>query len=46
VTSQLYDAIISLSLDIETVVGGHSGTDGVVMSHAAPLSYLKTAAGR
>ena len=26
--SQLYDAIIELGLDVETVVGGHSGTTG------------------
>lgn len=40
--TQLYDAIIALGLDVETVVGGH-GTGPV---HTAPLAYLKTAAGR
>ena len=34
-----------LGLDVETVVGGHRGTDGTTQTHAAPLSYLKTAAG-
>jgi glyoxylase-like metal-dependent hydrolase (beta-lactamase superfamily II) len=43
--TQLYDAITSLGLDVETVVGGHRGSDGKTWAHAAPLSYLKTAAG-
>jgi glyoxylase-like metal-dependent hydrolase (beta-lactamase superfamily II) len=43
--TQLYDAITSRGLDVETVVGGHQGTDGKTWAHAAPLSYLKTAAG-
>jgi glyoxylase-like metal-dependent hydrolase (beta-lactamase superfamily II) len=43
--TQLCDAITSLGLDVETVVGGHQGSDGKTWAHAAPLSYLKTAAG-
>jgi len=43
--TQLFDAITSRGLDVETVVGGHQGTDGKTWAHAAPLSYLKTAAG-
>jgi glyoxylase-like metal-dependent hydrolase (beta-lactamase superfamily II) len=43
--TQLYQAITDLGLDVETVVGGHRGTDGTTLTHAAPLSYLKTAAG-
>jgi glyoxylase-like metal-dependent hydrolase (beta-lactamase superfamily II) len=43
--TQLYDAITSRGLDVATVVGGHLGTDGKTWAHAAPLSYLKTAAG-
>ena len=42
---QLYEAIVDLGLDVETVVGGHSGTDGKVYAHAAPLSHLRRAAG-
>lgn len=44
-TAQLYEAIVELGLDVETVVGGHRGTDGKTYAHAAPLSYLKKAAG-
>ncbi|MCE7003741.1 MBL fold metallo-hydrolase [Kibdelosporangium philippinense] len=40
--TQLYQEIVRLGLDVETVVGGHSGPD---QTHAAPLAYLKTAAG-
>jgi glyoxylase-like metal-dependent hydrolase (beta-lactamase superfamily II) len=43
--TQLCDAIISRGLDVEAVVGGHRGSDGKTWAHAAPLSYLKTAAG-
>jgi glyoxylase-like metal-dependent hydrolase (beta-lactamase superfamily II) len=43
--TQLYQSITDLGLDVETVVGGHRGTDGTTLTHAAPLSYLKTAAG-
>jgi hypothetical protein len=43
--TQLYDAIISRGLDVDTVVGGHQGSDGKTWAHAAPLSHLKTAAG-
>jgi glyoxylase-like metal-dependent hydrolase (beta-lactamase superfamily II) len=45
VTTQLYEAIVKLGLDVETVVGGHNGTDGKTLAHAAPFSYLKIAAG-
>jgi glyoxylase-like metal-dependent hydrolase (beta-lactamase superfamily II) len=44
--TQLYDAIVQLDLDVKTVVGGHRGTDGHTLAHAAPLAYLRTAAGR
>jgi glyoxylase-like metal-dependent hydrolase (beta-lactamase superfamily II) len=40
-TAQLYQSIVDLGLDVRTIVGGHSGG-----AHAAPLAYLKTAAGR
>jgi glyoxylase-like metal-dependent hydrolase (beta-lactamase superfamily II) len=40
--SQLYDAIVALGLDVETIVGGHGS--GPV--HSAPLAYLRTAADR
>jgi glyoxylase-like metal-dependent hydrolase (beta-lactamase superfamily II) len=43
--TQLCDAITSRGLDVETVAGGHQGSDGKTWAHAAPLSYLKTAAG-
>jgi hypothetical protein len=43
--TQLYHAITDLGLEVETVVGGHPGTDGTTLTHAAPMSYLKTAAG-
>jgi glyoxylase-like metal-dependent hydrolase (beta-lactamase superfamily II) len=43
---QLYDAIGELDLDVKTVVSGHRGTDGHTLAHAAPLEYLRTAAGR
>jgi hypothetical protein len=43
--TQLYQAITDLGLDVETIVGGHRGTDGRTLAPAAPLSYLKTAAG-
>jgi hypothetical protein len=42
---QLCEAIERLSLNVDTVVGGHRGTDGKTMAHAAPFSYLKMAAG-
>jgi len=42
---QLCEAIETLHLEVDTVVGGHSGTDGKTMAHAAPFRYLKTAAG-
>jgi glyoxylase-like metal-dependent hydrolase (beta-lactamase superfamily II) len=44
--TQLYDAIISLGLDVETIVGGHLGSDGKTLAHSAPLAHLKNAAGR
>ena len=44
--TQLYDAIVQFDLDVKTVVGGHRGTDGHTLAHAAPLAYLRTAAGR
>jgi glyoxylase-like metal-dependent hydrolase (beta-lactamase superfamily II) len=44
--AQLYDAIIDLKLDVDTIVGGHSGLEGGKNTYAAPLSFLKTAAGR
>ena len=44
--TQLYDAIVQLDLDVTTIVSGHRGTDGHTQAHAAPLAYLKTAAGR
>ncbi|MEV0068615.1 MBL fold metallo-hydrolase [Amycolatopsis sp. NPDC050768] len=43
--TQLYDAIQALGLDVDTVVGGHRGSDGTTWAHAAPLEYLKRAAG-
>jgi glyoxylase-like metal-dependent hydrolase (beta-lactamase superfamily II) len=43
--TQLYQAITDLGLDVETVVSGHRGADGTTLTHTAPLSYLKTAAG-
>lgn len=43
---QLYDGIGELGLDVRTIVSGHRGTDGHTLAHAAPLEYLKTAAGR
>jgi L-ascorbate metabolism protein UlaG (beta-lactamase superfamily) len=43
--TQLYQSITDLGLDVGTVVGGHRGSDGTTLTHAAPLSYLKTAAG-
>jgi hypothetical protein len=42
--TRLYDAIVELGLDVTTVVGGHR--DGAALTPAAPLSYLRTAAGR
>jgi glyoxylase-like metal-dependent hydrolase (beta-lactamase superfamily II) len=42
--TQLYQAITDLGLDVETVVGGHCG-GGTTLTYAAPLSYLKMAAG-
>jgi hypothetical protein len=44
--TQLYDAIIDLGLDVETIVGGHSGTDGKTTVFSGPLEYLKVAADR
>jgi hypothetical protein len=44
--SQLYDAITELGLDVTTIVGGHSGTDGTTTVFSAPIEYLKEAAGR
>ena len=44
--TQLYDAIVELGLDVSTVVGGHRGGTGPALTHAAPLAYLRTAAGR
>ncbi|MEV4601902.1 MBL fold metallo-hydrolase [Amycolatopsis sp. NPDC049253] len=44
-TTELYDAIQALGLDVDTVVGGHRGSDGTTWAHAAPLEYLKRAAG-
>ncbi|HEY4457777.1 MAG TPA: MBL fold metallo-hydrolase [Pseudonocardiaceae bacterium] len=40
--TQLYDAIGRLGLDVTTIVGGHSGPNG---THAAPIDYLRQAAG-
>ena len=42
--TQLYQAITDLGLDVDTVVGGHCG-GGTTLTYAAPLSYLKMAAG-
>ncbi len=42
---QLYDGIKELGLDVQTIVSGHSGTDGHTLAHSAPLGFLKTAAG-
>ena len=44
--TQLYDAIIDLELDVESIVGGHSSFEGKNNIYIAPLSFLKTAAGR
>ena len=44
--TQLYDAITNLGLDVESIVGGHSGFEGKNNIYIAPLSFLKTAAGR
>ena len=44
--TQLYDAIIDLELDVESIVGGHSSFQGNNNIYIAPLSFLKTAAGR
>jgi glyoxylase-like metal-dependent hydrolase (beta-lactamase superfamily II) len=44
--SQLYDAITELGLDVRTIVGGHSGTDGKTTVFSAPIDYLKEAADR
>lgn len=44
--TQLYDAIIELGLDVESIIGGHSGTDGKNPIFTAPLKYLQAAAGR
>jgi glyoxylase-like metal-dependent hydrolase (beta-lactamase superfamily II) len=44
--TQLYDAITDLGLDVETIVGGHSGTDGKTTVFSGPLEYLKVAADR
>jgi hypothetical protein len=44
--TQLYDAIIDLELDVESIVGGHSGFEGKNNIYIAPLRFLKTAAGR
>jgi glyoxylase-like metal-dependent hydrolase (beta-lactamase superfamily II) len=44
--SQLYDAITELGLDVRTIVGGHSGTDGKTTVFSAPIEYLKEAADR
>ena len=44
--TQLYDAIIELKLDVESIVGGHSSFEGKNNIYIAPLSFLKTAAGR
>ena len=43
--TQLYDAIHERGLDAETIVGCHQGTDGTTWAHAAPIEYLKRAAG-
>ncbi|MFF4591683.1 MBL fold metallo-hydrolase [Amycolatopsis sp. NPDC001319] len=43
--TQLYDTIQALGLDVDTVVGGHRGSDGTTWAHAAPVEYLKRAAG-
>jgi glyoxylase-like metal-dependent hydrolase (beta-lactamase superfamily II) len=40
--TQLYDAIGRLGLEVTTIVGGHSGPAG---TYAAPIAYLKQAAG-
>jgi glyoxylase-like metal-dependent hydrolase (beta-lactamase superfamily II) len=44
--SQLYDAITELGLNVRTIVGGHSGTDGKTTVFSAPIEYLKEAADR
>jgi glyoxylase-like metal-dependent hydrolase (beta-lactamase superfamily II) len=43
--TQLYDAIRERGLDAETMVGCHQGSDGTTWAHAAPIEYLKRAAG-
>jgi glyoxylase-like metal-dependent hydrolase (beta-lactamase superfamily II) len=42
---QLCEAIEALHLDVETIVGGHSGFEGTDNIYAAPYSFLKTIAG-
>jgi hypothetical protein len=42
---QLCEAIDALHLDVETIVGGHSGFEGTENIYAAPYSYLRTVAG-
>jgi hypothetical protein len=44
--SQLYDAINELWLDVRTIVGGHSGTDGKTTVFSARIEYLQEAADR
>lgn len=44
--TQLYDAIIELGLDVETIIGGHSGVSPTGPVFTAPLAYLKVAAAR
>jgi glyoxylase-like metal-dependent hydrolase (beta-lactamase superfamily II) len=43
---QLCDAITARGLDVETVVSGHNGSDGVTSTHVAPYSYLQRTAGQ
>jgi glyoxylase-like metal-dependent hydrolase (beta-lactamase superfamily II) len=42
---QLCQAIDALQLDVETIVGGHSGFEGTQNIYAAPYRYLRTIAG-
>jgi len=43
---QLCDAITGLGLDVKTIVGEHSGTDGKTTVFSAPIEHLKEAAER
>jgi glyoxylase-like metal-dependent hydrolase (beta-lactamase superfamily II) len=43
--AQLCQAIDERGLAVQTIVSGHSGTDGKTLAHAAPYEYLRRAAG-